>query len=223
MASIANFAVEKGCQSAIPIIAVARTNYLAQRRFSGQAPKAFGLASAVGNSSALPVNAGRTLPGINSGPRAPCHPDAARPGQWIGGSVGAQEGNIRNHRHDESLLSLALLSEGSLTCEAQLIPAQEGQVQIPEAQTPIPTFADGGHLKQRLGCIQLGSLEKRSVFKGHSDIFGIFGRSRSLQKFLLSKWLLRAPVAKRWMSRCDVHNRPHGRILMTLEPSGSAT
>lgn len=61
------------------------------------------------------------------------------------GSVAAlvpREGNIRNHRHDESLLSLALLSEGSLTCEAQLIPAQEGQVQIPESQTPIPTFAD---------------------------------------------------------------------------------
>src|SRR5258708_37267418 len=39
MAPIANFTVERGCQSAIPVIAAPRTNCLAQRRFSGQAPK----------------------------------------------------------------------------------------------------------------------------------------------------------------------------------------
>jgi hypothetical protein len=40
VAPIANFAVERGCQSAIPVIAVPITSCLAQRRFSGQALKA---------------------------------------------------------------------------------------------------------------------------------------------------------------------------------------
>jgi hypothetical protein len=35
-----------------------------------------------------------------------------------------------------------------------------------------------------------------SVFKGHSDIFGVFGLLRSLQNFSLSEWRLRAPWSR---------------------------
>src|SRR5882757_5829211 len=68
MAPVANFTVERGCQSAIPVIAVPRTNCLAQRRFSGQAPKSLGLGSCNRQfQRPFRVNAARTLPGINSG------------------------------------------------------------------------------------------------------------------------------------------------------------
>jgi hypothetical protein len=64
MAPIANFAVERGCQSAIPVIAVPRTNCVAQRRFSGQAPIGLGPCSRQFQRP-FRVNAARTLPAIN--------------------------------------------------------------------------------------------------------------------------------------------------------------
>lgn len=70
------------------------------------------------------------------------------------------------------------------------------QVQIPEAQPPIPTFANGDHLKNGRGVHGVFRLEVEkscSVFYGRSDIFVVFGPLRSLPNFPLSEWRLPAP------------------------------